>query len=424
MADGSLAQLIITALERNPEIQAAEESARAAAARVPQATSLADPVVSAKVLPEPIRTAEGDNYFVLGVRQTLPVPEKLDRRGRIALQAARMAVEQVAQIRVRVIADVKRAYFQLYAIDKTTEITRQNQTLLRDLIEVTRRQVESGRPQEDLLRAQVEHSNLETELIRLRQRRASAAAMINALLDRRAGTSIPTPPDFDARQSKLHLERLFEHAAKHNPELRRLAARIQRDEQGLALAKLAYWPDFTLGFEWIQMDPRAAFRPPVNPDTGMRPRVPERSEDGSDNWALTLAINLPIWFERIEAAIREARHQSAASRRALAAAKNMVLYRVQDALERVAAQRDLAELFTTTIIPQAEQAYDVARAGYIAGTSDFQHVIDNWQKWLMFRIQLYRALSELERSIADLEQAVGVSVMDSSGSDERATSEP
>jgi len=147
----------------------------------------------------------------------------------------------------------------------------------------------------------------------------------------------------------------------------------------------------------------------------MRPRVPQLGEDGSDNWALTLAINLPIWFEKIEASIREARHQSAASRRALAAAKNRVMYRVQDALERVAAQRDLAELFATTIIPQAEQAYDVSRAGYIAGTSDFQHVIDNWQKWLMFRIQLYRALGELERSIADLEQAVGVSVMASSG---------
>jgi len=54
----------------------------------------------------------------------------------------------------------------------------------------------------------------------------------------------------------------------------------------------------------------------------------------------------------------------------------------------------------------------VSREEYVAGTSDFQFVIDNWQKWLFFRIEYYRTLADLERSVADLEETVGVSIIE------------
>ncbi|MCZ6683914.1 MAG: TolC family protein [Planctomycetota bacterium] len=423
--DRSLAGLIAIALERNPDILAAIDVARGMASRVPQATALPDPFLSTKTLPEPVRTAEGDNYFVLGVKQKLPVPEKLDRRGRVALESARMAMEQLEQTRLRVIGDVKRAYFQLYALDNTISITEENLVLLRDLIEVTRGQLVAGRgQQEDVLRSQVELSNLESKLVELRQRRITTASFLNALLDRPHTIRVPTPPEYDVRRVALQVDQLLRFAAQTNPELKRLKRQIARDEHGVGLAKLAYWPDFTIGFEWMQMDPRAAFRPPVNPQTGMRPRTPQMSEDGSDNWAITFGFNIPLWFEKIEAGIREARHKLSASRHQLTSVRNLVTFKVQDALARVRSFREIANLFATTIIPQAEQAYEVSRAGYVAGTSDFQFVIDNWQKWLLFRIQYYRTLAELERSVADLEQVVGISLVNAQDQARSPASEP
>ena len=70
----------------------------------------------------------------------------------------------------------------------------------------------------------------------------------------------------------------------------------------------------------------------------------------------------------------------------------------------------MAELFGSTIIPQARQAYDVAMAGYVSGATGFAELIDNWQVWLTATIQYHRAVGELERGIADLEQAIGLSV--------------
>ncbi len=413
---GTLREFILRSLEENPEIKAAEHTARAKAERIAQVTALPDPILGTKTLPEPVRTAEGDSYFILGISQKLPVPEKLDLRGRIALEDTRMALERLQESRIRVIAAVKRAYFQLYVLDKSIEVTRANQDLLRGLIDVARTQVAVGRrSQDDVLRAQVELSNLEAELIALRQRRVTVVARLNELLNRPPAMPVATPKDFDIRQGDLVIEKLFAKAVETNPELKRFERQIERDHRAVELAKLASWPDFTIGFEWMQMDPRSAFKAPRNPTTGQRPVTPQLSEDGSDNWAITFGFNLPIWFDKIKGGIQEAKSKLAASRQQSTAARNRVYFQVEDALERVRSQQELAALFKNTIIPQAEQTYHVSQASYTAGTSDFLYVIDNWRKWLVFTIQYYRSLGELERSVADLEQALGLSLTEAGG---------
>ncbi len=407
----TLRDYIVMALEQNPEIKAAEEIARAKTARVPQVTALPDPRIATKTLPQPIKTAAGDNYFVLGVQQQFPVPEKLDRAGRIALQEAQMALQDLQATRLGVIADVKRAYFRLYVVDKTVGIDRTNQELLRGLIDAARAQVAAGkRSQGDVLRAQVELSTLESKLIELAQQRETAVAMLNRVLNRSPQTAVPTPTEFDLRAVNVELERLFTAAADHSPELLRLKEQIERDREAVKLAKLAYWPEFTLGFEWIQMDPRTPFQPPPNPMTGIRPTVSQLSDSGTDSWAIVFGMNIPLWFQKIDGGIREARSRMLASQHEYVSQKNRVQFEIEDALARVRAQQELAELFDSTIIPQARQAYEISRAGYAVGKSDFHFVIDNWQEWLAFTIQYHRALGELERSVADLEQAIGLSL--------------
>jgi len=412
-----LRDFIVLALEHNPDIKASEETARSRVERIRQVTALPDPFLNMKILPEPVRTAEGDNFFILGVSQKLPVPEKLDRAGRAAFEETRVALQEWQATRLRVIADIKRAYFQLYVIDRSVDVTQANQDLMRGLIDVARSQVAVGRrSQDDVLRAQVELSNLEAELITLRQRRISIVARLNEILDRQPQTEIETPDEFGIRDVDPAIDDLLKMAIDANPDLRRLQHQIERDRESLELAKLAYWPDFALGFEWISMQRRHGFRPPPNPTTGQRPIVSRMSEDGTDNWAITFGFSLPIWYDKIEGGIEEATRRLASSRQQYRSVENRVEFAVEDALERVGSQQDLARLFRDTIIPQAEQTYRVSQASYTAGTSDFLYVIDNWRKWLVFTIQYYRSMGDLERSVADLEQALGLSLTEAGGS--------
>lgn len=412
----SLRDYILLALSENPEIKAAEENARARAARVAQQTVPSDPVISTRTLPRPQMFADGSNYFNLGVDITLPVPEKLDRAGRVAWMEARMGVAELQRVRLNVIADVKRTYFRIYIIDRTIEVDLANQDLLRGLIDAARAQVAAGRRgQDDVLRAQVELSSLESELVGLRQERQTSAALLNSLLNRPPATAVPALPDFDLRSVDTRLEDLMRCAAEHSPELQRLQRQIERDRESLSLARLGYWPDFLVGFEWMYMRPRPAFEPLPDPATGLRPDVDRMSESGRDMYAIMAGFSLPIWSEKIEGAIREAQRRLLASQHEYSATRNRVHYAIEDALARVRAQQELAGIFRSTIIPQAQQAYEVSRAAYSAGTTDFLYVIDNWRRWLTFTTQYHRALGELERSVADLEQAVGLSLAESGG---------
>jgi cobalt-zinc-cadmium efflux system outer membrane protein len=407
----TLREYILTALRENPDIQAASATAAAQAARVPQATALPDPVLNTRTLPEPLRTAEGDNYFVLAMQQKLLVPGKLIHAGRAEVEQTRMALADLERTALRVIGDVKRAYYRLYIIDESTRILEANQDVLRSLIEVARARVAAGRrSQVDVLRAQVELSNLASRLIELTQERQTVVAQLNRLMNRPPLTAVPPPRAFSAELAGLELDRLLCFAVEANPELERLRQQLARDRERVKLAELAFWPDFTLGFEWIQMSPRTPFIPPPNPQTGITPPYSKLSEAGSDNWAIVFGLNLPIWYEKICGGIREARQRLLATQSEYVSAHDRVQFEIEDALARVRAQQELAGLFETTIIPEAQQAYEVSLVAYEAGQTDFLFVIDNWQKWLTYTIQLQRALGELERSVADLEQSLGMSL--------------
>ena len=104
--------------------------------------------------------------------------------------------------------------------------------------------------------------------------------------------------------------------------------------------------------------------------------------------------------------------------------QDMVDYEIQDALARVQAQRELAGIFADTIIPQAKQAYDVSLADYAAGSEDFQAAIDNWQNWLTFATQYHRAVGQFQRSLADLEEALGTTIVAATGNAGAAATAP
>ncbi|MDH3584347.1 MAG: hypothetical protein OER86_09045, partial [Phycisphaerae bacterium] len=85
-ADGGLDQLLHLALGRNPDIRAARQKVARLAERVPQVTSLEDPVLQVAPFGEMAETAAGQVGVMSGLSQRIPTPGKLQARGRIAAQ--------------------------------------------------------------------------------------------------------------------------------------------------------------------------------------------------------------------------------------------------------------------------------------------------------------------------------------------------
>ncbi|MFH1748276.1 MAG: TolC family protein [Planctomycetota bacterium] len=400
------------ALERNPGIQAAMAEARAKLERIPQVTSLPDPLIRTIIRPEPIQTAAGDMDFTLGVAQTIPLLTKLERAGDIAAAETRMALERLNSQRVRIIADVEHAYWRIYRLDRYVELTRENRRLLEDLERVVDTRYQVGKvQQQDLLRVQTELAKLRDDEQRYSIRRSAAVAALNQLTDHPPQRDVPTTARIDVSAVQGDVESLVALAANHSPELAALREQVERDRERIELARLGYWPDVTVGFEWNHVDPRAPFIPPVNPTTGQRPPINRKSEIGDDNWAITVQMNIPIWSQRIEAAKRKARQRLLATQSELRSTENLVAFRIFDAWSRVEAQQQTLRVLDAELIPQSRQTYEVTLTAYQAGETDFLTLIDNWRRWLDFELMRHRETVDLETAFADLQREVGLQLL-------------
>lgn len=408
--------LIREALQRNPGIQSAMADARAKLQRIPQVTSLPDPVIRSIVRPEPIQTAAGDMYFTLGVSQTFPLLTKLERAGNIAAAETRVALEQLDAKRVQLISDVERAYWQVYRLDRFLEITRENRRVLEDMEGVVQTQYQVGKvPQQDLLRVQTELAKLRDDENRFALRRSAAVAAVNQLRDQPSRLAVPETEPVKATKVAVDVEELVALASDHNPTLAGLQERIKQNREQIELANLGYWPDVTFGFDWNYVEGRAPFIPPVNPMTGMRPPINRKSEAGDDNWAIMLQMNIPIWSQRVEAAKREARQRLYATQGELHDTENMIAFRIFEAWSRVEAQQDTLRVLESELIPQSQQTYEVTLTAYQAGETGFVTLIDNWRRWLDFELMRHRETVDLETAFADLQREVGIQLIRDDG---------
>ncbi len=180
------------ALAQNADIQAARKQVEAAANRVPQAASLQDPTLAATAYPAPVQTAAGRQEFGLNASQHLPWFGKLDARAGVAEEETNIARARLAVVELEVIEQVKRAYYELYFVQKAIRITEDDRRLLTDLSAIAESKYRTGTvSQQDVLRAQVEVSNLDSQLIRLRQELETFAGPVGSGASRITGYAAP-----------------------------------------------------------------------------------------------------------------------------------------------------------------------------------------------------------------------------------------
>jgi cobalt-zinc-cadmium efflux system outer membrane protein len=380
------------ALERNPSIRRAQYKVLRLANRIPQATSLDDPMLNVVPIGEMAETAAGQVGLMTGVSQRLPFPGKLDARGQTAGQEMAAAAQELAETRLSVVADVRRAYWSYYYATMAIDITQHNLTILDQFKDVATAKFQAGTAtQQDVLRVTVEISNLNNELLAWRQRRTTAVAMLNSLMDRPVAAPVGSPRAVQLQSVAMQLDQLLAEASQANPTLARIKHLIQADEERLRLAKLQRWPDLTVGFSYNFVD-----------DHGLAALA-----NGKDQWWVGFGLNIPIWFDKLNAAEREARNGIRENAANLADMTNRVDFRVQDALSRVDTQQKQALIFRDVIIPQAQQTLEVSVSDYEAGKVEFLTLVDNWRKLLNFQLMYHQSLSQLEQDFADLQQAIG-----------------
>jgi outer membrane protein TolC len=339
-----------------------------------------------------IQTAGGEMDGSIGISQGIPLPAKLKSRGKIAEQVVRVALENLRSERLKVVAEVKQAYFAFYLAHASIEVTNENLQLLMRMREVAEAKYSAGTaPQQDLLRAEVELYSASNHLITLEQGRQTAIARLNILMDRDVLAGLPDPPALTPSGIGSRVESLLERAVAANPELAAWQEQTRADLEAIRLAKLAAWPDFDLGamLSFISSSGLSAVA------------------NGDDAWNLQFGMTLPVWRARIRAGVLERNALVLASTEHYRGARNEVFFAIQDLFVKVDAAHRSATLLRGGILPRARQTVEVSESGYQAGEVSFMALIDNWQRLLDLTLDYHRALATLEQEVAALEQVLG-----------------
>ena len=386
--------LVAEALKQNPEIEAARQRWRAAQERAPQARALDDPEFKIELFNYPNRLdPDASANTIFGLSQRFPFPGKLSLRGGMAVKEAEMAASLLRAKEREVAAQVKSAYYEVFLAHKAIEIHHQQTDILKDFFAIANARFRAGKgTQVDVLKSAVELSKLENELPVLEQQKETAKAKLNLLLGRAPQSPLgePVGPSGPAEPGKRPaLEELQQLAVQSRPELRAVDLDIARSRTATALAQKQYYPDFNVMVERFQ-------------NFGAR--------DGFGGM-VTMSLPFSFWTKpKYDAGVREAAANQDAAKAAYEALKNQVLFEIKDLLAKIEAAEKLITLYRTTVIPQAQQTLESARAGYQVGKTEFLAMLDAQRAIKDFQLDYYRSLTAFEQRRAELERAVGTEI--------------
>lgn len=384
-------ELARLAVRHHPSIAAAHHRAESLEAKVPQEGALPDPTLelAAGSMAE---TAAGRSEAMAGVKQKFPFPGKRREVTAAANREAAAARSEIEALELKLTAQVHAAWWDLHLARRTIALTRESRNVLEAVQDAVDARVAADQArQADQIRLGNELALIDRDLAEARQLEGSAAGRLNSLLNRPAGARLPTLRRSPVPSSGT-LAPLLARAQAEHPEVAAAEQRVEAFRHRLRRAQLEKYPDFTVGIAGAAIA-----------DSGL-----SRMANGRDQIYGTLGINLPLWQEPRRAMIREAREGIAETEAMLAMTRSDLRYRIQQAWFEARTAREIADLFDSRLIPDAEQAYEVTLTGYSAGTSDFDELIETWRQHLAYRLQLVRNHAQLGKATATLRAAAGL----------------
>jgi outer membrane protein TolC len=377
------------ALQANPMLRAARFLADAATQRIGPAGALPDPQLQFGLMNRMASqfgsTADPMTMNQVQLMQMLPWPGKLGNARRAAEHSARAARADADDQALMLEAQVRMAYYEVADADRALDVMRRTQGLLRDFLRVSTTMYAVGSAvQQDVLRAQVEVARMGEEITRMEQERVAMAARLDALLGREASVPVPTLELPEPGDSLPSVDSLIARALGHRPALQAGAERLAAADAVLAGARRELFPDLQLGFAYQS-----------------RPAFP-------DMMSLMVGISLPIFAGGRQLPMRR---QMAAMRDMSAAEllnlRNETTARIVETRARAVRDRDLVQLYRSSILPQARGAVQAALSSYRVGRVAFMQLVDSQMTVNQYEIETIRLLADYQQALGELAALTG-----------------
>lgn len=378
-SEDSLQELMTHAIGHSPQVQATYFDWIQAVERITVERSLPDPKI----------TFEADIQDAVmsvmpGLMLDIPGPGKLRALAAVAAAEAQMKYAEFRKAVLISAANLKKAYFELQALEDTIAVNKRNVKLVLELRDIAQAQHSAGRASlQDVLRADIESDQLSVQIQNLEDSRTVAVTRYKAALGypSAAAAEVPLPARFENSVEAPALDDIYNTALSRNPTLLLMEAEIRRAEAAVTLARRSAIPDFGIGVE-----------------TDVKPSTPIVTPQ--------LSITLPIWRDKIAAEIKAAiASKSAAEARYTQEQLALAVDFASMAFMYRESEREY-QLLEDRLIPKAKDSLDVSRSGYVGGQSSFIDFLEAERSLLQFELALVDARRAREEALLNLSLSI------------------
>jgi outer membrane protein TolC len=375
----------------NPSLEAMVAAWQAAAQRYPQQVALDDPMLMGMIAPESAGSDVTETAYALQLNQKLPWFGKRRLRGAAADADADAAFQDAedSRLQVRLAADL--AFFEYFLASRLMEVNRDNTRIMQQFRDSAQEKYRNNQvTQQDVLQADLELADLSRRQLELERMQRVSIARINTLLRRWPDAPMPPPPaslDSPLRPADSNL--LWQTALQQRPDLAALAWRVQSEEAALALAYKNYYPDFDVFGRY---------------DTFWQPS----STQGPLRAQVGVAVNVPIYREKLRAAVCEAQFRVAQRRAEFEQRSREIQYEVVSAAQQVEESQKTVDLYARRLVPTAEQNVAAVGSNYVVTKATFLDLAQARRQLVMIYERQLEAIVAYHRRLSELNRIVGV----------------
>lgn len=386
----SLADVLLMARERNPDITSSMQGWEAMKAGISPAKTWPDPTFSYvdEKIPSGMEGVEPETMKQYRVEQMIPFPGKLSTDSKMKYHEARIAESKYRDKILEVYRDVRARYYQLYLTDRSIELARQSVELMKNILRTAQARLSSGQSTSaDVFMAQTELRKMENMLFEQEQQKTLIQIELNTLLNQPTETAwgkTKAPEVVDIPVSLVDLQALSETSS---PMVAVAMHEVDHSHAMKKRSRLGYAPDFGVMYERQTM------------------------AEGPAGREVGVSVTFPLWFSRPRGEIRAATAHSLEAESASQGMRNMVRKMVHMEFTETNTYLRLTRSYVQGLLPAARGTLDVTREHYVSGRGDFIRFLEAFRAWITANIEYENQLFHYGEHWSELERWVGIDLL-------------
>jgi len=366
---------LLTAAENNPKLKSAYAQFEAAMQQAPQVSGLPDPSLTMSAFGRMIETRVGTQEARFSLTQMFPWFGTLKAKENASVLMAEARFQNYLNLRNQLFFEIKSVYAELYALEKTIQLKKENLDILNSYRQLTLSRFKSGSaPMVNVIKVDIQIESAKTEIKLLEDMISSLEVKFNLMLNQKTQMAVHIEDTLLFKNSErlLDSEDLF----KNHPSIVGLEKQKQSYEFQQTVAQKEGLPMLGLGIDYSIISKRTDANPEMN---------------GRDAIMPMLTVTLPIFRKKYKAAKKEAEfmvsgmeHEQEAQKNELQSVYEMTIYELKKSEQLIA-------LYDKQLISSG-QANKLLISGFSNATTDFEEVLQMNQDILMLQTQKVEAI--------------------------------